>query len=305
MRLGTSTNLFFQRPDGSRASLEETLKVVSEAGFRVFDLNFYDWSLPGSPFLTDGWDRWIEKVAEAARGRGLVFEQCHGYFFPFLNPDMKEADYAWHKELQRRSFACCRILGAGVCVLHPETDYRYVDYEAASLEGNLKFFEEVLAETKGMGLKIAVENMCDYGISPKRKYGAYPAQLKELADALGTDRAGVCWDFEHGDIMRQNQPDCLRYLKEYLLATHVSDTYSRTDNKLMHVLPLTSGTIDWTAIMQTLAEIDYQGVFCYEVHNYMNRIPDPAVPSALKLAYEIGKYLMGIYEGVRSAALEG
>lgn len=295
MRLGTSTNLLFGRPDGSRVSLEETLRLVSEAGFKVFDLNFYDWSLPGSPFLTADWKDWISHAAELAKEKQLVFGQCHGYFFPFLAPDMTDEEYARHKELQRRSFECCRILGAKVCVLHPETDYRFVDYEGASLEGNLKFFDGVLEETRDLGLSVAIENMCDYGIAPKRKYCAYPAQLKALVETLDSKRIGICWDFEHGDIMQQDQAECLRFIKSHLLATHVSDTYSRTDNRLMHVLPLTSGTINWKTIMRTLREIHYQGDFCYEVHNYMNRIPDPAVPAALKLAYEIGEYLMGIY----------
>lgn len=291
MRLGTSTNLLFGRPDGSKVTLEKTLELVSEAGFQVFDLNFYDWSLPGSPFLTDEWERWIEGVAAEADRRKLVFGQCHGYFFDFLNPSLSKDEYRYHKLLQQRSFACCKRLNAQVCVLHPETDYRTLDYEAKSLAANRIFFEQVLEETEGMGFNIAIENMCDYSIAPKRKYGACPEQLKELAASFGSSRVGICWDFEHADIMGQDQQQCLHYLKDYLIATHVSDTYSKTDNTLMHVLPLT-GTVDWKTVMETLKAIGYQGDFCYEVHNYMNRLPDEVMATGLKLAYEIGEYLM-------------
>lgn len=295
MRLATSTNLLFARPDGTRQTLEKTLELVSEAGFRVFDLNFYDWSLPDSEFLTDGWEAWIERVAQETARRNLEFGQCHAYFFDFLKPGLTAEEYQYHKELQRRSFQCCSILNARVCVLHPETVYTAVDYEKQSLDANQRFFEQVLKETEGLGINIAVENMCDYGIAPRRKFGAYPEQLTALMERLGSDRLGVCWDFEHADIMGQDQSACLTYLKKYLTATHVSDTYSKTDNTLMHVLPMT-GTIDWATIMQTLRVIDYQGDFCFEVHNYMNRLPDAVAPAGLKLAYEVGAYLMGLYE---------
>ena len=127
MRLGTSTNLLFERPDKSRASLAETLQRVSEAGFRVFDLNFYDWSLPGSIFLTDQWEPWIHEAAAAAKGLGVEFGQCHAYFYNFLDPSMSEETRERHRVLQRRSLVCSSILGAHTCVLHPETDYTGMD----------------------------------------------------------------------------------------------------------------------------------------------------------------------------------
>lgn len=295
MRLATSTNLLFARPDGSRQTLEKTLELVSEAGFRVFDLNFYDWSLPGSEFLADGWERWIDRVARETARLNLEFGQCHAYFFDFLKPGLTTAEYQYHKELQRRSFQCSRILNAGICVLHPETVYGAADYEKQSLDANQRYFEQVLEETEGLGIRIAVENMCDYGIAPRRKFGAYPEQLTALMERVGSDRLGICWDFEHADIMEQDQRACLVYLKKDLIATHVSDTHSKTDSTLMHVLPMT-GNIDWEAVMGTLRAIDYQGDFSFEVHNYMNRLPDAAVPAGLKLAYEIGVYLTGLYE---------
>ena len=61
----------------------------------------------------------------------------------------------------------------------------------------------------------------------------------------------------------------------------------------MHVLPMT-GTIRWEEVMRALREIDYHGDFCYEVHNYLNRLPDTVIPTALKLAYEIGEYLISL-----------
>lgn len=293
MKLGTSTNLLFIRPDGTRATLGETLEKVSQAGFKVFDLNFYDWSLPGSIFLTDDWEKWIYSTAEKAERLGVTFGQCHGYFYNFLDPRLIEEERKYHEMLQKRSFACCHILKAHTCVLHPETDYSSVEISKKSYVANREYFNKILEQMQCYSMRIAVENMCDYGIAPKRKFGTYPEELLEFVKSFKDSRVGICWDFEHADIMQQNQEEALKHIGTHLYATHVSDTHSKLDNRLMHVLPL-SGGIDWKIIMKTLREINYKGDFCYEVHNYANCLPDVVIPTALKLAYEIGEYLMSL-----------
>lgn len=293
MQLATSTNLLYIRPDGSRFDLPVTLKLVSEAGFRVFDLNFYDWSLPGSEFLTDRWEWWIDDVAQSASKLGVTFGQCHAYFYPFLDVSMSEEEKAHHELLQHRSLVCCKRVGAHTCVLHPETSWEGVEIVRNSFRANQEYYKPLVERMEAWGMRLAIENMCDYGIAPKRKFCACPEELVDFVKSFGSDRIGICWDFEHADIMGQDQQDALRYIGPLLFATHVSDTYSKTDSKLMHVLPMT-GTIRWEEIMKVLKEIAYQGDFCYEVHNYMNHLPDEVIPAALRLAYEIGEYLMSI-----------
>lgn len=290
MQLGTSTNLLCFRPDGSKADLTKTLQLVSEAGFKVFDLNFYDWSLPGSLFLTDRWEAWIDQAAECAAKLGVRFGQCHGYFYPFLDPLMSEEEKAHHHMLQQRSLLCCRKIGAHTCVLHPETAAG-MDGVKKSFRGNREYFKPLVEQMEAWDMRLAIENMCDYSIAPRRKFGACPEELVELVNSFQSRRIGICWDFEHGDIMEINQKEALLYIGPLLYATHVSDTYSKTDNTLMHVLPMT-GTVNWEEVMDTLAKIRYQGDFCFEVHNFINRLPDAVVPTALRLAYEIGEYLL-------------
>jgi len=291
MRLATSTNLLFLRPDKSRLPLIDTMQRLAGAGFRILDLNFYDWSLPGSPFLTDNWEGWIEEIICKKEELGLEFKQCHGYFYSFLSLSMSEEEREYHNMLQMRSFECLHRLGAQIVVLHPETVPDTVSYVKKSYEANKRYFDMVLENTSKYGFLIAVENMCDYSIAPKRKFCAYPDELADFISGFGSKRMGICWDFEHADIMEQDQKESLYIIKEYLLATHVSDTYSKTDNTLMHVLPMT-GTINWKEVVGTLHEINYTGDFCFEVHNYLNKLPDEVVDTGLKLAYEIGMHLL-------------
>lgn len=285
MKLGTSTNLVHFRPDGSVYPLEKSLELMTSVGFRSFDLNGYDWALSGSPFLGNDWELWIDGVTEKASQLNITFNQCHTYFYNFLDKEMSTQERERHELLQARSFECCAKLGASVCVLHPETDMYHAKNSSAA---NKEFFARLLER---YDMKIALENMCDYSIAPKRKFCAYPDELMDFVSGFNDDRIGVCWDFEHADIMEQDQREALLLIGKKLFATHVSDTHSKTDSELMHVLPMTGG-INWKAIMKTLKEIDYQGIFCFETHNYTRTLPDEVLKTALKLAYEIGSYLI-------------
>lgn len=291
MKLGTSTNLLYKRPDGRALPLEESLAIMHAAGFTSFDLNCYDWTLPGSPLLGNEWEAWIDSVAETAAALDVSFEQCHGYFYPFLSPALTDEEVAHHKELQRRSFACCARLGAQTVVLHPETDYTTIEILKTSKRKNTAYFETLLKETAAYGFAIAVENMCDFAIAPKRKFCATPEELVDFVQDFNDTRLGICWDFEHADIMQQDQQKALKHIGKWLYATHVSDTHSATDNTKMHVLP-TLGTINWGTAMAALGQIKYAGVLCFEVHNYANRLPDAIIPTAMKLAWETGQYLL-------------
>lgn len=89
-----------------------------------------------------------------------------------------------------------------------------------------------------------------------------------------------------------------------LKATHVSDTASKTYEPLVHIMPL-FGFTGWPAMMLVLREIDYQGDFSYEAHNYAKRLPDELLPSALRFSYEIGQYLMSLQGRVKEVFMSG
>lgn len=291
MKLSTSSNIVFDRPEGPFFHMDRMMRYAKEAGFDTLDISFYDWALPGSPFLTDEWKKWIDQVAEEKERLGMRFGQSHAYTYNFLSPALTPEERKHHEELTLRSIECCYILGSRLCVTHPDTVYDSPRPMAVSEEKNAEYFRELLEKTARFDMAFAVENMCDITIAPKREFGAYPEELVNLAKRVGDSRFGICWDFEHGDIMQQNQRDALRLIGSYLYATHVSDTHSATDPDLMHVLPL-MGTVDWKEAVQTLREIGYEGYFSFEVNNYGRYFPECLLPEALRLMYHVGEYLL-------------
>lgn len=296
MELGTSTNLLYGRPGGKPMPLQQSLQMMAAAGFTVFDLNCYDWTLPGSPLLEDNWEHWLEGIAAKTAELNLSFKQCHAYFYPFLSPRLTPEEHQHHRKLQRRSFICCARLGASTIVLHPETDFDAEKTMYASKQRNAEYFYGILEETAAYGFSIAVENMCDYAIAPKRKFCATSEELVDFIDAMNDSRMGICWDFEHADIMQQNQRQALLHIGRRLYATHVSDTHSPTDSTKMHVLPML-GNINWQESMAALGDIGYNNVLCFEVHNYTNKLPHQALPSALRLAFTVGECLLHMATG--------
>lgn len=291
MKLSTSTNIIHMRPDGSMWPLPKTLELAAAAGWKRFDLNFYDWSLPGTPFLTDSWRSWIEEVAAAKERLNIEFGQCHAYFYNFLDQNMSTQEHQHQQMLVERSLECCAILGSKLCVTHPETDFFTTRMVAKSKAKNIEYFKRLLHFCEKYEMSLALENMCDFSIAPRRKYCANTEELVDLIDSFNDPRLGVCWDFEHAHIMRQNQRQALLDLGHRLTATHVSDTHSDTDHDLMHIMPYL-GRIDWQEIMNTLREIGYAGDFSFEAHNYANTMPDALLPTAIRLSYEIGEYMM-------------
>jgi len=292
MKLSTSTNLLFLRPDGRIFPLPEAMALMREAGFTYLDMNFYDWSTtPGSPYMTGDWQRWLDGVLEARERLGIRYEQSHAYFFNFLDPALDRERWQHQQDQVLRSLDCCRQLGVKTAVIHPCTVFGSQRMTEDSKQANIRYIEGLLEATYRSGIVLAVENMVDRDIYPIRKYCAVPEELVELVDAVGDPRVKICWDFEHGDIMGQDQPSVLRLLGDRLAATHVSEQHGWGELYLLHRLPLT-GKIQWAPILAALREIGYQGCFSYEAHNYLNALPDTCIQPALEIAYRVGEHLM-------------
>ncbi len=299
MKLSTSTNLLFLRPDKRIYPPKQAVEKIVKAGFDTLDFNFYDWVITkGSPYMEEDGDAWLAGMAVQARQLGVRYCQAHAHFYNFASDTLGDQERAWQQKQVVRSIRGAGVLGAEVVVTHPCTCFAQEgNYRTISKERNRRYFLELLEETRDVNIRIALENMADVDTAPKRKYCADPEELADLVDSIHDERLGICWDFEHGDLMGQNQPEIVRYLGKRLIATHVSEQHGYAPVYLTHRLPMT-GMIRWEPIMKALRDIEYNGCFSYEAHNYLNALPDCAIDSALKLAWDIGRYLMDLYTNI-------
>ena len=118
MKLSTSTNLLFLRPDNSIYPIDQAMKTICRAGFTELDMNFYDWATtPGSPYLEADWNAWLELVVETAGLLGVHFPQSHAYFYDFADDRMDETERSFHEAHVMRSIQCAQAMGVETLVV--------------------------------------------------------------------------------------------------------------------------------------------------------------------------------------------
>lgn len=290
MRLATSTNLVFNRPGGKKASIQQSIRLCAEAGFRVMDMNFHDCTTFRLPFTTDEWHSWIYDVKDTALEHGVTFSQAHSTFYNFCDPAAPERDFLDRMVL--RGIECAGILGVKWVVLHAGTDFNSSRLLYDSKRKNIEYLKPVLDFAGRCHVGIALENLWERNISPLRRYTSNAEELVELVDELSRlyPNVGVCWDVEHANIMQQSQTKGLELVGSRLKATHISDNTGMQND---HILPF-DGPTDWMEIMKALRKIDYQGDFTYEAHQCTLHLPDELLAAKLRYSVAVGNYLLSL-----------
>lgn len=288
MRLSTSTCIYFNRPGGVKASILDSIRRCGEAGYRVLDMNFHDLCMFDTPFKTDAWETLMHDAARVAGEYGITFSQGHAHFYNFCDETLPDRDFL--DELIRRCIEGARILGVRWLVIHAATDFASVTPWRDSKRKTIEYLKPRIELAGKYGVGIALENLWEENIAPKRRYCVTAEELADLVDSLPYPNVGCCWDVEHAAICQIDQRKALPYLGERLKATHISD-YNTVRND--HILPF-SGLVDWQEVMDGLRLADYQGDFTYEIHNFTANMPEAGIMTALKHSIAIGNYLLSM-----------
>lgn len=290
MRLSTSTNIYFNRPDGSKGSLEKCIHYCGRGGFKNMDISFLDYTNFRSPFVTDDYLKWVDQALQIADSYGIRFGQAHAPFYNFCD------DHAKNREEQDRmilrSIECASRMGVKWIAIHAGTDYGSGRMRQSSREKNLQYFLPVVEYAARQNVGIAFENLWDHNIAPKKRYTAMVEDLVDLVDAFGAENVGVCFDVEHAVISGLDPAKELEVIGDRLRSTHISDCI---DMAADHLLPF-YGITDWKPFMQALKKLDYRGDFAFEIHRYTQYMPDDLVPGAVERALEVGNYLLSMVE---------
>lgn len=290
MRLSTSTCIYFNRPDGTKASVLDSVKLCGEAGYRVMDMNFHDCCVFDTPFQHNDWKDWVLRLKDQAEYSGIEFSQGHSHFYNFCDTNTPNKDLL--DEYIRRGIEAASILGIRWLVIHAATDFGSPWRVRDSRQKNIEYLKPCLELAEKHQVGIAIENLWDLNIAPQKRYTATAEELVELVDALTIDfgNVGICWDVEHSEIMKQDLRESLKLAGRRLKATHISDFIDLRED---HILPY-HGVIDWANVMQALKEAEYHGDFTFEIHRHTMRHPDALVLMALKESVTVGNYLLGL-----------
>ena len=288
MRLSTSTCIVFNRPSGRKISIEECIALCAKAGYKVLDINFHDCSMFYTPLWGDSWLDWMYGIKETADRYGIEFSQSHLHFYNYFDPNIENKNL--YEEKIKRGIIGSGILGVKWAVTHAATDFWSSEPVKSSKKGNIEYFKSLIEFAGERNVGIAIENLWELNISPQRRYTSTAEEVVDLVDNLHYENIGICWDFEHADIMKQDQEASLQFIADRLKATHVSDNNGKNND---HLLPF-AGKTDWVNIMKILKQINYQGDFTYEILHYVDNTPDPLVLPALKYSVQVGQYLLAL-----------
>lgn len=122
----------------------------------------------------------------------------------------------------------------------------------------LRYLEENM---KGMKIRICLENLIQFARSAE--------ELVAVVDQLDPDRFGICLDTGHLNLNDGDQTRFIHTAGGRLYALHIADNEGGYDQ---HLMPFGKGHVDFSAVVKALREIDYHGMFNYEIPGE-NRIP--------------------------------
>lgn len=294
MRLSTSTNILFERPNGQFYEVEKSIQLCADAGYKVMDFSIHDLTTAQTPFIGDNWEPYIHQLRELADRLGIEFSQGHATLYDFCS---SKEDHELKEKFIYRSIKAASILGVKWLAMHPSTCYDTATMIETSKAINIKYFRKYAEYAGKLGVGIALENMWDLSLAPKRRYTTTAEELVDLVDAIDCENVGICWDVEHASIQQQDQGLAIRHIGNRLKSTHISDQ-TGIDN--IHVLPY-QGVTDWDDILKALVDIDYQGDFTYEIQHFTYKMPEALYRPSLRYSYEIGQYLIEQFEKLKKS----
>ena len=246
MKIGASTILHRDRP------LNWTLfREFQQAGIESLELTDYhpDFSFTDLETFT--------ALRLAMEDLSLHLNSLHIHLEIFDDYDLATLDSAQRDKTliaYRQAVDAMEALGGGILVTHhiqiPEPDDTLHSEKRSAFIDNLNTVAEYAAPRE---VSFAVENV-------PRGYTREPVRLVELMTDLGAPNVGVVIDTGHQNIVG-DPVETLRTIGEHLITLHLHDNHGEQDE---HLLP-GRGTVDWNGVVSALDEIEYPGVFMYEL----------------------------------------
>ena len=250
MRLGASTLLFRDRPLD-----RDLLAKMADAGVDAVELTDYH---PGFSYVDSAAFRDLRETLDQL---GLQLNSLHAHLEYFdADCNLAALDHRQQKDslvAYKRAVEAVGHLGGGILLTHdirisePPADATGAhDGERAAFLRNLG---ELADFAEPLGVRIALENT-------GRGYTREPERLVALMRDLDRGNVGVCIDTGHRNLVG-DPAEALRIVKDHLITLHIHDNSGERDE---HLLP-GAGQIAWPDVVGALRDIDYGGVFLYEL----------------------------------------
>lgn len=289
--------------DSRKGTIEEAIKLLSEAGFETIDLGLGNLADQDYILFQDDWERKADELGNVAAKYGVNFCQLH---VPFQQKGSEETDLRFRtpgfKEkfelAMERSFIIGGVLNIPWAVAHCLSPVDYGGDAEVAAKANHEYFDKYVELSIKNNMGVAFENMIQSGENgPKIRYTAHYQELIDYVDSYNDPMVQICWDFGHANVTGFDQCTALRKVGSRLKCVHIDDNFGNRDH---HLLPFT-GQIDWYKIMPVMAEIGYEGACNLETAPHFAHAPREIHPTIAKHAFEVCDYLRKLMTDAKAA----
>ncbi|MCR4622359.1 MAG: sugar phosphate isomerase/epimerase [Clostridiales bacterium] len=269
----------------------ESLRLMKAAGFEGIDLSLCRHMNEPEKYLTKEWTASVLEQVRTAKDEGLEIAQCHLPYYPghLENPGdgSAEAFGEYWLPMYFHGLEAAEKAGAKIAVIHP---MYHEGGRQATVDANVYLWEKMRPALKQSGIKLAFENVF---IRRERKYiRAFLEEaevMREIADAMDADTAGLCMDTGHANIFRFDICEYARTFADRLICLHVNANSGEDE----HIIPLSGAAwcerMDFEAFSRTLNEIGYKGWYNLEVSG--GRFPKAAARPFYEYAAIVARHL--------------
>ncbi len=157
-------------------------------------------------------------------------------------------------QMCQQSLQLAEALGARCMVFHPGIPHQASQkVQNTWLETALEFWPQYIEQAQQLDLVLTVENI----------YERSPELFRKLFTELGSDHFGHCFDVGHWNIFAEDSlADWFDQTAAHIKHLHLHDNQGQSDQHL----PLGSGEIDFTALLQLSATLSKQPTMTLEAH---------------------------------------
>lgn len=283
MRLSTTTGEL-----AKHFGFEKTVDMLAAAGYDCIDFSQFDEYVYRGEYK----DEFFIKLRKYAEDKGLCFNQSHA---PFASsyPDEEKTK----KRFEEITVAMKRasLLGVKNIIVHPCQHLSYCEKGNPEklFEYNMDFYTRLLPYCEEYGIKVALENMWQNTGMVDHSTCSRAEEFVRYVDGLNNDFFVACLDIGHAQLVRENIPEFIKALgKNRLQCLHGHDVDGTHDS---HTLPY-YGIVQWEKVMETLAEIGYQGDLTFEADSFLRGNPTELYGDTEILMAKVGRHLISLFE---------
>ena len=231
---------------GLLANNSDSMKNLSAAGIKNIEICFSRYS------DFEKFD--FEKAKELADENNIRLWSLHLPFLPFdeIDPsatvdEIANFTFKTFSNLIKKGTS----IGIDKFVVHPSLEPIEDSCRKDKLNAAGKFFSRLADEAEKYGAVIAVEDL------PRTCLGNNSDEILKILSF--NDKLRVCFDTNH--LLNENNVAFIKKVGEKIITLHVSDFDFENERHWL----CGEGDIDWDSLYKALVEVNYTGVWMYEV----------------------------------------